>query len=618
MAIVLDRLSKSFGAQNIVDQVSLEIERGELFVLLGASGSGKSTILRLIAGLTQPTSGRILLNGRDVTDLPPQQRGTGFVFQNYSIFRHMSVSDNIEFGMMVQKVPKPGREAKRDELLDLVGLTGLGDRYAHQLSGGQQQRVALARALAYEPNVLLLDEPFGALDVKIRERLRRTLKDIQGRLGVTTILVTHDQEEALNVADRIGIVEHGHLLEVDRPEALYARPRSLFAATFLGAGTVLVGRAHGGRAHFGDFSLPVPDDMLLTEGSRALVLFRPEHVVLSSEKPQSDLPLIGRGTIIGQNFAGAARRLQLRLPLLKSTRQIAPPLPFGEEGLLVEAVLPAEVGMDGQEVWVCLRGWHILNHPKPRLLLYDAGAGPATTLNIGKHLMDRLNASATVLGVTDESEAGLDLVAALRTQKEVDLSLAVKCLRYGLPAEQIACEYAEALYEMVVVAVDYEHKTQPERLRETVQGVLAMTNAAVLVVKKEPEKYRRMLICTATHEAGKNNVRVGGRLARRLGIPATLLHVASGSDSAMRFARNHLHLAAATLRAMDVSNNIHIRPAMNPVEGILAEAREGEYDLIVVGSHGPGSRPPFALEDITLQVLAEAQQPVLVIPAEEV
>ena len=163
MSIVLDRLTKRFGSQTIVDQVSLEVADGEFFVLLGASGSGKSTILRLIAGLTQPDAGRILLQGRDVTHLPPQQRDTGFVFQNYSIFRHMSVADNIEFGLRIRRVPPAERARRREELLDLVDLAGLGARYADQLSGGQRQRVALARALAYEPNVLLLDEPFGAL-----------------------------------------------------------------------------------------------------------------------------------------------------------------------------------------------------------------------------------------------------------------------------------------------------------------------------------------------------------------------------------------------------------------------------------------------------------------------
>ena len=220
----------------MVKNLSLEVADGELFVLLGSSGSGKSTILRMIAGLTSCDSGRILLQGRDVTPLAAQARGTGFVFQNYSIFRHMSLAENIEFGLKIRKVPKPERAKRCEELLDLVGLAGLGDRYADQISGGQQQRVALARALAYEPSVLLLDEPLGALDVKIRAQLRRSLKEIQRRLKVTTILVTHDQEEAYELADRIGVLERGVLLEVGPPSNSMPGPPRFTWRLFSGAG----------------------------------------------------------------------------------------------------------------------------------------------------------------------------------------------------------------------------------------------------------------------------------------------------------------------------------------------------------------------------------------------
>jgi sulfate transport system ATP-binding protein len=224
MSIQLHQISKRYAGLAVVDQVSLDIADGELFVLLGTSGSGKSTLLRIIAGLSQPDQGRIILHGRDVTQLPPQARGTGFVFQNYSIFRHMSVSENIEFGLKLRRVPSAVRVQKCKELLDLVGMSGLGRRYADQLSGGQQQRVALARALAYEPDVLLLDEPFGALDLKTRAQLRRNLREVQRKLGVTTILVTHDQDEAFDLADRIGVLSRGKLLETGEPESLYRKP----------------------------------------------------------------------------------------------------------------------------------------------------------------------------------------------------------------------------------------------------------------------------------------------------------------------------------------------------------------------------------------------------------
>src|SRR3954451_16473701 len=221
MSIVLEDLTKRYGGHPVVSSVSLEVGDGELFVLLGSSGSGKSTLLRMIAGLSEVDAGRVMLRGRDVTDLPPAARGVGFVFQSYALFRGMPVAENVEFALAVRGVPAAQRRRRRDELLELVGLSGLGGRMPRQLSGGQQQRVALARALAHEPEVLLLDEPFGALDAKIRLQLRQNLREIQQRLNLTTILVTHDQDEAFELADRIGIIEQGRLLEVGTPSELY-------------------------------------------------------------------------------------------------------------------------------------------------------------------------------------------------------------------------------------------------------------------------------------------------------------------------------------------------------------------------------------------------------------
>ncbi len=196
MSIILEQLTKHYDGLPVVNDVSLEVTDGEFFVLLGSSGSGKTTILSMIAGLTPVDSGRILLHGRDVTRIPARERKVGFVFQHYALFQHMSVADNVAFGLRVRKAPLARRRQRVEELLELVGMTGLGSRMPHQISGGQQQRVALARALAFQPEVLLLDEPLGALDAKIRVDLRRTLRAIQRELGVTTILVTHDQDEA--------------------------------------------------------------------------------------------------------------------------------------------------------------------------------------------------------------------------------------------------------------------------------------------------------------------------------------------------------------------------------------------------------------------------------------
>jgi sulfate transport system ATP-binding protein len=626
MSIVLENVTKRYGNQFVVEDVTLEIADGELFVLLGASGSGKSTILRMIAGLANPTGGRILLREKDVTALTPQERGTGFVFQNYSIFRHMSVNENIEFGLKIRKVPRQERTQKREQLLDLVGLTGLGNRFAHQLSGGQQQRVALARALAYEPNVLLLDEPFGALDVKIRAQLRRSLKEIQRRLGVTAILVTHDQEEAFELADRIGVLERGRLLEVGAGEALYTQPKSLFAATFLGAGTVLVGRAEKGQAVFGSIALPIPAEVPHEEEARVQLLFRPEQVALSAEKPADDLPILGKGEIIEKNFTGALRRVRLKLPRLERTRQLAPVVPFGEENFLIDAVVSSEEILQTDELWVSLQDWTILKQPSSRLLVCDVENGLHAPLDIAEFIAERLRASTTVLAIAENPEAGEKLRTVFNTRmQEAEINQADLHIRYGNPAEQLAIEKAESLYEMLILSDKPDAKTsrlpkpysKSKNLSKTLVTLLERIDTPVLVVKGERTSIKRLLICTAAGEPGKSDVKVGGRLARRLGASVTLLYITKDSAEPGALARSHLEQAARTLRVQDIESNVQIRQAATPVEGILAEAESGDYDLIVLGSHGPRSSSLFRVNDVTMQVLSEIDRPVLVVPAED-
>ena len=624
MSIILENLTKRYGNQFVVDNVSLEISDRELFVLLGASGSGKSTILRLIAGLSAPTGGRIMLHGRDVTDLTPQERGTGFVFQNYSIFRHMSVGENIEFGLKIRRVSREERQRKREQLLDLVGLAGLGGRYADQLSGGQQQRVALARALAYEPNVLLLDEPFGALDVKIRAQLRRSLKEIQRRLGVTTILVTHDQEEAFELADRIGVLERGRLLEVGDGEGLYSRPRTLFAATFLGASTVLVGRAEGGQARFGHLLLPVPPEPRHEEGAPVLLLFRPEQVQLAAAEspPGNNLPVIGKGKVVEENFTGPMRRLRLRLPRLAGTRQMSPPLPFGEEGLLVDAVVPSDATPDGKELWVGLSDWTVLEPSAPRLLVCDYGEDSAAALALARPLAEKLQASVTVLAVADSPESG-DKVRALYKESlpREGLGHAEFHLRYGDPVEQLGIEQAESYYEMLIIAPSARsrglRRREPRSLGEALSSLMLGADIPVLVVKNRGGAITRLLICTAAGEPGKSDVRMGGRLARQVGAAVTLFYVTRDSSPPGPLARAHLERAAATLRALDVACEVKTRQAAKPSEGILAELASDDYNLVVLGSHGPRVQSLFGIDDVTTQVIQEANIPVLVVPAEE-
>src|SRR5262245_36717836 len=285
MSIVLDQVTKRYQDQPVVNDVSIEVGEGEFFVLLGPSGSGKSTLLRAIAGLTGVDHGRISLHGRDVTHIGARDRGVGLVFQNYALFRHMSVADNIEFGLRVRRVKAAERRKRRQELLRLVALEGMDERLPTQLSGGQQQRVAVARALAHKPQVLLLDEPFGALDAKIREELRRTIRQVQRELGITTVLVTHDQEEAFALADRIGVMNLGRLLEIGRPDELYARPATRFVATFLGAANLLLALQTRSGIHF---SANAPYENYVPErrqgGGReheVVAVVRPEEIELA-------------------------------------------------------------------------------------------------------------------------------------------------------------------------------------------------------------------------------------------------------------------------------------------------------------------------------------------------
>jgi sulfate/thiosulfate transport system ATP-binding protein len=235
--IVARDVVKRFGDFTALDGVSVEVPAGALTALLGPSGSGKSTLLRVIAGLERPDSGSVEIDGRDATRLTPQKRGVGFVFQHYAAFKHMTVRDNIAFGLTVRKRPRAEIRARVDELLALVQLQAFGDRYPAQLSGGQRQRMALARALAVEPSVLLLDEPFGALDARVRKSLRQWLRRLHDEVHVTTVFVTHDQEEAMEVADEIVVMNEGRVEQVGPPRALYEEPATEFVMTFVGAVT---------------------------------------------------------------------------------------------------------------------------------------------------------------------------------------------------------------------------------------------------------------------------------------------------------------------------------------------------------------------------------------------
>lgn len=296
--IKLENIEKRFGDFQAISDLSLEARNGEFLALLGPSGSGKTTLLRIIAGLAFPDRGRVLFNGDDVTDLKVADRRVGFVFQHYALFKHMTVADNVGFGLSVRKRrERPFKDAIRaraEELLDLVQLGGLGHRYPQQLSGGQRQRVALARALAVEPQLLLLDEPFGALDAKVRKELRRWLRRLHEQMGLTSIFVTHDQEEALELADRVVVMDQGVIEQVGTPEEVYMKPRTSFVSTFVGDTNQIPVRIEHGKTYFHDRQLDADVTGAAADIGDAELDFRPHDVELCTDR-HGALPIIVTG-----------------------------------------------------------------------------------------------------------------------------------------------------------------------------------------------------------------------------------------------------------------------------------------------------------------------------------
>nr|WP_296072949.1 ABC transporter ATP-binding protein [uncultured Actinoplanes sp.] len=337
VAVHLDGLRRTFGAVHALDDLDLSIEPGELIALLGPSGCGKTTALRVLAGLEDADAGRVLVGGKDVTGLPANRRDMGMVFQAYSLFPHLTALANVEFGLRLRgRRRPPGRAA---EMLELVGLAPFADRYPHQLSGGQQQRVALARALAIEPTVLLLDEPLSALDAKVRVQLRDEIRRIQTSVGTTTLFVTHDQEEALAVADRVGVMRAGRLEQLAAPAEIYRTPATAFVADFVGLSNRLPGTV-AGSASVRVLGAQLPLISPGTAGASVTALVRPEAVAVT---PAED----GAGRVLTSSFLGPTSRVTVAVGEVLVVAQVA-------SGLLETLTPGTAVRVDIQPVPVAL------------------------------------------------------------------------------------------------------------------------------------------------------------------------------------------------------------------------------------------------------------------------
>ncbi|MCH2393892.1 ABC transporter ATP-binding protein [Oceanibaculum sp.] len=348
--IDIQGIYKRFGGFTAVDGVDLAIQRGEFFSLLGASGCGKTTLLRMIAGFETPTEGRILIDGQDMTVVPPNRRPTNMVFQSYAIFPHLTVRDNIAYGLRKDRLPKAELDRKVAEALEMINLAGYGDRRSNELSGGQRQRVALARALIKRPKVLLLDEPLGALDKKLREKMQLELRQIQDEVGITFVFVTHDQEEALTMSCRVAVMSEGRVMQVATPRELYEAPNCRMVADFIGSMNFFMASPRGQETDrlvleaegLGTIRAPLPG---FAVNGRAIAAIRPEKLALTTDKPLENLPAV-QGNIATSAYLGDRSQFYVRLPGMAA--------PVAVSAQNVERTVREDLD-DGTPVWLSWR-----------------------------------------------------------------------------------------------------------------------------------------------------------------------------------------------------------------------------------------------------------------------
>jgi len=518
MSITLEQVTKHYGGHAVVNDVSLEIGDGEFFVLLGPSGSGKSTLLRAIAGLIGVDHGTIAMHGRDVTRLAARKRGVGLVFQNYALFRHMTVADNIEFALRVRHVRGRVRRERRRELLRLVALEGMDDRFPAQLSGGQQQRVAVARALAHKPEVLLLDEPFGALDARIREELRRTIREVQRELGITTVLVTHDQEEAFAMADRIGIMNLGRLLEIGVPAELYSHPATRFVATFLGDANLILARRAADGIHVGAATLAAGDASAGAREQEVVAVVRPEDVEVAASRAELGSRFVAQGAVDELTFTGALERMRIELengaallagadngavPHLQVTRT-----QHEQRGFVVHP---------GQSIAVGIRRMHVLPTPLSSFTACAPDEAQAEALTRAPLLTELAARMKTRIATRAEPQLGTGAPASVRTAAFVGATVIASGPQAARHAAWLLEAGASELLVLPAAAGTPQH-VLVHSMDEAVRSATLAVSASVLRHVPAEAQYLREL------HAGQSQGELAQQLARALAaVPEPML-----------------------------------------------------------------------------------------------
>jgi sulfate transport system ATP-binding protein len=480
-----------------------------------------------------------------------------------------------------------------------------------QLSGGQQQRVALARALAIEPDVLLLDEPLGALDAKIRVELRRSLKKIQRQLGVAAILVTHDQEEAFDLGDRIGVMNFGRLIEVGTPRELYQYPKTEYVASFLGTANLLLGRIDKNKIHIGNHAFPLPDETIhMSSDQRAQILFRPEDIALASSEEDLGCFPLGRGRIIEKGFKGSVEDLRVEIPAINGVRSISPAVPYGHPGFIMEVNRSPEQSTNtpfdtGQEAWVGVRRLHVLSHPGLHFLLVtDASLRSQSAIAQGGYMARMAHAQLLMLGI-GEDQIRLE-EHLLNARKQIGSGMASLEIQTS-PApfdEAIAKAVEERPIDLMILGwrptAGYE---QAEQALQT--GVhhlfLATTPIAHL---------RKALICLASGEPGKDNVVFAGRLLRHMGAEATLMtvvpHTLEEEYSSTRIER-FLDDGQKSLARFGVSSETRIKKG-DLLPAIQEELEADDYDLVVLGAPLPDQKNKPGLNGVTGSIISTIEE----------